>query len=158
MNDPDHPAHPGDETASPSRGDPGVPGYAWDGRAASALAYGVVLVTRRRAALFADAAAATRVRELLADAAGGCSCRLVACDVGPSYVRLVVEAPPTVSPHVVVTHVRPGGAALKGEFEAARRLGAVFTRRYLVRTGPVSDADCEAFIATLRTDGLRGNS
>ena len=124
-------------------------GYAWDGRAASALTYGVVLVTRRGRPLFADAAVAGRVAELLTEAASGCGCRLAACEVGPSWVRLEVEAPPTMSPHVAVTHVRRGAAALKGESEAARRLGAVFRRVYLVRTGPVSEADRAAFVTAV---------
>ena len=138
---------PPDPPGGPPPGDGlGVPGYAWDGRAASALTYGVVLVTRRGRPLFADADVADRVGELLAEAADGCGCRLAACEIGSSWVRLEVEASPTLSPHVVVTHVRRGAAALKGEVEAARRLGAVFRRVYLVRAGSVPEADCKAFV------------
>ena len=122
-------------------------GYDDDGRALSALTYHVVLVTRRRRRLFEDAAVAARVEALLEAGARGAGCAIEACEVGPSHVRLAVRAPATTSPHVVVTHVRRAAAALKGESEAARRLGAVFTRRYLVSTGPVSDADCGAFVA-----------
>ena len=124
----------------------GVEGYDDDGRAVSALVYHVVLVTRRRRPLFEDAALAARVEVLLGEAARGAGCTLEACEVGPWWARLSVRAPAAVSPHVAVTHVRRGAAALKGEFEAARRLGAVFTRRYLVSTSPVSEADCAAFV------------
>ncbi|PAP74208.1 transposase [Rubrivirga marina] len=121
--------------------------YDDDGRALSALTYHVVLVTRRRRRLFEDAALAARVETLLSEGARAAGCAIEACEVGPWWVRLAVRAPVTMSPHVVVTHVRRGAAALKGESESARRLGAVFVRRYLVSTGPVSDADCEAFVA-----------
>ena len=120
--------------------------YDDDGRALSALTYHVVLVTRRRRRLFEDAALASRVEALLGEGAERAGGRLVACEVGPWWVRLAVRAPATVSPHVVVTHVRRAAAARKGEAEAARRLGAVFVRRYLVSTEPVSDADLEAFV------------
>ena len=121
--------------------------YDDDGRALSALTYHVVLVTRRRRRLFEDTALAVRVEALLGEGAEGAGCVLEACEVGPWWVRLAIRAPATLSPHVAVTHVRRAAAALKGEAEAARRLGAVFVRRYLVSTEPVSDADCEAFVA-----------
>ncbi|MGB3543747.1 transposase [Rubrivirga sp.] len=122
-------------------------GYEWDGRAASSLSYGVVLVTRRRARLFADEKTADRIGVLLQEAATACGCRLTSCDVKPTSVRLEVEAPPTMSPHVVVTRLRRDAAgALIEEDEAIRRRVAVFTRRYLVTTGPVPDADWRAFI------------
>ena len=43
----------------------------------------------------------------------------------------------------------PPETELKGESEAARQLGAVFVRRYLVRTGAVPDADCAAFVEAI---------
>lgn len=121
--------------------------YDDDGRAASALVYHVVLVTRRQRPLFGDRAVAARVEELLGEAARGAGCELVGCAVEPSWVRLEVRAPPTVSPHVVVTRLRRDTAGpLKREVEAARRQGAVFVRRYLISTESVSDPDCAAFV------------
>jgi REP element-mobilizing transposase RayT len=120
--------------------------YDDDGRAASALVYHVVLVTRRRRPLFREGAVARRVEALLGEAAGGAGCALESCEVGASWVRLAVRAPSTLSPHIVVTRLRRDAAGpLKREVEEARRTGAVFVRRYLVSTGPVSDADCAAF-------------
>ena len=140
-------SRPSDPTPPRPDGLTALLGYDWDGRSASSLTYGVVLVTRRAAPLFGDPEVAARIEALLREAAEGCGCAVTACDVGPSSVRLDVRAPPTMSPHVVATRLRRDAAGpLKVEVEAARRQGAVFTRRYLVRTGPVADADREAFV------------
>ena len=125
---------------------PDSPRYADDGRSVSALTYYVRLVTRRRRPFFENPAVCARARELLHASAEALECRVVQCEVSASAVSLAVTAPPTLSPHVLVTHLRHGVAGpLKEEFEEVRRAGAVFVRRYLVSTVPVPDADDEAF-------------
>lgn len=118
------------------------PDYRDDGRAVYYLKYYVVLFTRRRRPFFADAAAKVRVEELLLETAEGLGCEVTHLSVYPSSVVLHVEAPPTHSPHVLVTRLREDAAGpLKEEFEEIRRAGAVFVRRYMVTTVPVPEAD-----------------
>jgi len=116
-----------------------------DGRAVYYLKYYVVLYTRRRRPFFADESAKARVGELLLATAKGLECEVAHLGVYPSSVVLHVEAPPTLSPHVLVTRLREDVAGpLKEEFEGIRRAGAVFVRRYLVTTVPVPEADGES--------------
>lgn len=124
----------------------GSPDYRDDGRAVYWLKYYVLLVTRRRREFFADATVRARAEELLRGVAEAQGCVLTHCRLYPSSVVLHVEAPPTLSPHVLVTRLREDTAGpLKEEFEEVRRAGAVFVRRYMVTTVPVPETDGETF-------------
>lgn len=122
------------------------PTYRHEGPAVSAIVYYVLLVTRRRRPLFADAAVKARVEELVVESAEEIGLGVRCVDVAPATVTVHVEAPPTMTPHEIVRAIRqPTAAALKVEFEAIRRAHSVFVRRYLVTTMPVPETDCAAF-------------
>lgn len=138
-------------TVKPTAPDPPVatspksPEYLDDGRAIYWLKYYVVFFTRRRKPFFADAAVKARAEELLLETAEELGCKVTRLDVYPSTVELHVEAPPTLSPHVLSSRLRKGAAGpLKAEFEELRRATAVFVKRYVVSTVPVPEADGEA--------------
>ena len=131
---------------------PESPLYQDDGVVVHWLRYHVVLVTRRRRPFFEDAALAARADELIRQAAEGLGCRVAACEVRPSVVRLEVEAPAGLSPLSVATRIARGVAGpLKAESGAVRRSGAAFVHRYLVSTEPVPEGDCEAFVGRVPT-------
>lgn len=128
------------------------PAYDGDGRSVTWIVYHVLLVTRRRQPYFADGKAKARVEELLRAAAAEVGCRVLELDVRPSSVRARVQAPATISPHLVVRALRRGVAGpLKAEFETIRRVGAVFVRPYLLTTRDVPEADREAFARRVPT-------
>jgi REP element-mobilizing transposase RayT len=127
-------------------------GYDDDGRSATWIEYHVLLVTRRRQPYFADERARARVDELLRAAAAGVGCEVLDLDVWPSSAHVRVKAPPAIAPHMVVRALRRGVAGpLKAEFEAIRRVGAVFVRPYLLATRDVPEADREAFARRVPT-------
>ena len=122
--------------------------YDHDGRAIHWLLYYVLLVTRRRKPLFEDEAAKARCEELLAASARGIGCEVVRSEVNPSTVIVHVKAPPTVAPHNLVSRLRRETAGpLLEEFEAIRRVGAVFVHQYMVTTVPVPETTCRDFAA-----------
>lgn len=122
------------------------PDYRDNGRAVYWLKYYVLLVTRRRREFFTDSVIKRRAKELLIEVAEGQGCEVTHCELYPSSVVLHVLAPPTLSPHVLVTRLREDSAGpLKEEFEEVRRAGAVFVRRYMVTTVPVPETDGETF-------------
>lgn len=128
------------------------PSYSDDGVVVHWIRYHVVLVTRRQRPFFADATLAVRADALIREAAEGLGCRVAACEVRPSVVRLEVEAPAGLSPLSVATRIARGVAGpLKAENEAVRRSGAAFVHRYLVSTEAVPEGDCAAFVARVPT-------
>lgn len=124
------------ETSPPS------PDFRDDGWAVHYVKYYFVFYTRRRRPFFADAAAKARVEELMRETAAGLACEITCLSVYPSEVVVHVEASPMLSPNVIATRLREDVAGpLKEEFEAIRRAGAVFVRRYLVTTVPGPEVD-----------------
>lgn len=142
-----------DASGSPFQGmSSDSPAYDDDGRSVTWIVYHVMLVTRRRQPYFANAEAKARVEALLRAAAVETGCAVLDLDVRPSSARLRVKAPAAIAPHLVVRALRRGVAGpLKAEFEAIRRVGAVFVRPYLLTTRDVPEADREAFARRVPT-------
>ena len=114
-----------------------------DGEARYWLTYCVLLVTRRRRPLFADAAVRERCEALLRASAEAAGCRVVCCEVWPAEATMHVEAPPGLSPAELVRRLREGvGSPLAAEVEAVRQAGGAFARRYVVTTVPVAETAC----------------
>ena len=141
------PTSPDDVTDSFRATTDDSPPYHRDGGSVHALVYYILLVTRRRRPLFKDEPAKTRVAELLLEAAEEMGLRVECVDVNPATVTVHVQAPPKLSPHMIVRNLRRSVVApLREEFEHIRSsTDGVFVRDYMVTSMPVPDTDCDAF-------------
>lgn len=133
-------AHPLDHVAT----DP--PPLHRTGPAVHALVYYILLVTRRRRPLFAEAAVAARVGELIAARGVEMGLGMQRVQVDPATVTIHVRAPPTLSPHKIVRELsRAVSAPLRAEFAHVRDLDGVFVRDYMVTSMPVPETEGDAF-------------
>lgn len=126
--------------------DPSRPEYDSDYRSVYWIRYYVLMVTRRRRPFFEDEKARARCEELMGEVAEQEGCRVVSCEVRPSRVIVEVLAPPTISPHSLVTRLRHDAAGpLKAEFPEIETAGGAFAHRYMVTTVPMPEGDREGF-------------
>lgn len=122
-----------------------------DGRALYHLEYHVLLVTRRRKALFADEERRQRCHELLMAVCDEQNCQVERLTVNPSTITLHVFAPPTLAPHMLVQKLREVAGPLRAEFPEVVANGGAFIRRYIVTTAPTPETACEAFLDRVPT-------
>lgn len=80
--------------------------------------------------------AAGRLRELLHEKAAQLGVELRQVEIRPSCVYLLVEAPPTLSPHSIVCGLKAHSSGhLRREFKEFTTIPTLWTREYLVAAG-----------------------
>lgn len=112
---------------------------------------------RNRPVLVADAA--QRLAELLQRKAQEMQIVLRALEIQADRVYVVVEAPPTVSPHHIVCGLKAcSSGPMRQEFKEITAMPTLWTRHYLVATGEGLSASqvLQAFAATQQPRRPRG--
>ena len=112
---------------------------------------------RARPVLVGDAA--RRLAELIREKAELMQVALRALEIQPDRVYLVVDAPPTLSPHGIVCGLKAhSSGCLRREFKELHTLPTLWTRHYLVAAGEGMTVEqmLAAFEATLAPRRPRG--
>jgi putative transposase len=95
----------------------------------------------RRKPVLVDAVA-ERLARLLIEKAEALKVGLRTLDIRPALVYLVVEAPPTVSPHSIACGLKAySSSVLRREFKELTTIPTLWTRDYLVVAGEEVAAD-----------------
>jgi putative transposase len=104
-------------------------------------------------------ATAERLADLLREKADAMGVALRALAVQPDRVYLVVDAPPTLSPHRIVCGFKAHSSGpLRREFKEVRAMPTLWTRHYVVAAGDgmTPEQALAAFEATLAPRRPRG--
>jgi putative transposase len=127
-------------------------GYRHDTTTVHLINYHFVWIPRRRRPVLTGAVA-KRLQQLLREKAEQLDCRIVALEIRPDHVHLVLNAHPRIAPYQLM-HEFKGYTAriLRAEFpQALSRLPSMWTRRYFVSTaGNVSSETIRRYIEEQR--------
>ena len=85
---------------------------------------------------------AERLAHLLVEKADALGVGMRSLRIQPAFVYLVVEAPPTVSPHSIICGLKAhSSSVLRREFKELTTIPTLWTREYLVAAGEEISAD-----------------
>jgi len=97
----------------------------------------------------------TGFRELIREAAQKLDLEILALEIMPDHLHLFVNAPPTLSPHDIVAHIKGlSSHHLCRKFTHVTRMPSMWTRSYFVSTaGNVSSDMIRKYIGAQRRGG-----
>lgn len=120
----------------------------------SLINYHLIWCPKRRRRVLVNAVR-VRLEALIREATAELDCTVIALEIMPDHLHLLLSAPPTLAPHHIVRRIKGRSSrVLRQEFPHVLRLPSLWTRSYFCSTaGNVSSQTIQRSIAEQRMRG-----
>lgn len=118
----------------------------------SLIHYHLIWCPKRRRRVLVNAVR-VRLEAIIREVAFALNCTVIALEIMPDHLHLVLSALPTLAPHTIVRRIKGRSSRiLRQEFPHLLRLPSLWTRSYFCSTaGNVSSQTIQRYIAEQRT-------
>lgn len=113
----------------------------------------IVFCTRFRRKLFLDSELSLRVVGLIKDKCMEMSVKVISLQINSSFVEMIVECPPDISPNQLVFRIKShcNVSLLEKEFEVLEKIPNLWTRSYLVSSDILDGETIKRYVSSQRT-------